>query len=353
MSIVNGIRRQLRSVIEWNTPEENSLFFQWSGNGDEIKNASKLIVGPGQGCIFVYQGKVQSLLEEPGVYNLQTDNIPFWTTITKALQFFESEHKTGFYFFKRTRILNQKWGTTSSIKYLDTTYGFPVGLRSYGNFSFQIDQPHQFFTQVVGHHSHYSVTDFRKVMAARMVQRLSDYLAQKHYSYIEIDAMRDEIASEMLSILSPDFTRLGFSVTDFRVEGLDFDEETQERINRIANITADATAAQAAGLSYVQLQQLEAMKDAAKNEGGGAGLGMGMGAGIGMGQMMTGMMTGSSNTSMPANPTPITPTPTPTIPPNQASTITQKLQQLKTLFEEQLISEQEYTNKKAELLKQL
>ena len=48
MNLVDSIRRQLRSVIEWKDPGKNALFHQWSDNGDEIKNASKLIVGPGQ-----------------------------------------------------------------------------------------------------------------------------------------------------------------------------------------------------------------------------------------------------------------------------------------------------------------
>ena len=46
--IFDGIRRQLRSVIEWRDPSPEALFSQWSSDGDEIKNASKLIVNPGQ-----------------------------------------------------------------------------------------------------------------------------------------------------------------------------------------------------------------------------------------------------------------------------------------------------------------
>ena len=119
MAIFDGIKRQLRSVIEWDSPDPNALFEQWTENGDEIKNASTLIVGPGQGCIFVYQGKVQSVIEKACSVNLETDNIPFWTTISNFMQFFESEHKVGLYFYKRSTILDQKWGTTSVIKYQD------------------------------------------------------------------------------------------------------------------------------------------------------------------------------------------------------------------------------------------
>ncbi|TXK98287.1 hypothetical protein BMR02_09060, partial [Methylococcaceae bacterium HT1] len=41
----------------------------WQGNGDELKNASKLLVGPGQGCIFVYEGRVKAVLNETGLVN--------------------------------------------------------------------------------------------------------------------------------------------------------------------------------------------------------------------------------------------------------------------------------------------
>ncbi len=47
MAIINSIKRQLRSVITWDNPNPNLIFSQWTENGDEIKNASKLIIGPG------------------------------------------------------------------------------------------------------------------------------------------------------------------------------------------------------------------------------------------------------------------------------------------------------------------
>ncbi len=41
-----------------------------------IKNASKLIVVPGQGCLFVLEGDVEAFFEEEGIYELNTENIP-------------------------------------------------------------------------------------------------------------------------------------------------------------------------------------------------------------------------------------------------------------------------------------
>jgi len=337
MALIDGLKRQLRSVIEWENVATDVLFSQWTENGDEIKNASKLIVGPGQGCIFVYEGKVQSVIEEECLINLETANIPFWTTIKKFMQLFESEHKVAIYFYKKNKVLNQKWGTTSVIKYDDPKYKFPVGLKAYGNYSYQIYQPKEFFVNVVGSHTNFFVEDFRIVMSARIIHPITDYLAECKYSYAEIDANREEIARGISIKLSMAFRKLGFDITDFRIEGTDFDEATLKRINRIADLTAEAQAAKAVGLDYAKIQQLEAMREAARNEGGAAGLGMGMGAGIGLGQNMAQATSNDYSTSGQ----------------DVSNEPMNKLAKLKTMFEAELITEQEYSSKKQEILDQL
>ena len=334
MSIINGIKRQLRSVVEWNNPAPDDLFYRWSDNEDEIKNASKLIINPGQGCIFVYEGKVEAVLIKNGSASLKTANIPFWTTVKKFMQFFESEHKVGLYFFKTTKILNQKWGTSSVIKYEDPKYQFPVGLKAYGNYSFKIVEPDFFFTNIVGVRDHFSVTEFKDIMNSRIAQPLTDYMAESKFSYAEIDAGREELSLGIHEKIKTDFIKLGFEVSDFRIEGTNFDDNTEKRINRIADVIAEAHAASRAGVNYTELQRLEAMREAATNEGGGAGVGMGIGAGIGFGQMMTDTLNRPGGQQAgPAKEGPLV-----------------VLKKLKEMLEADLIEQEEYDLKKKEIL---
>ncbi|HAD05048.1 MAG: hypothetical protein A2091_03920 [Desulfuromonadales bacterium GWD2_61_12] len=333
MDILNGIKRQLRSVIEWRDPDPGTLFYQWGDNGDEIKNASKLIVNPGQGCIFVYEGQIHSVLTEPCLLELATANIPFWTTITKFMQFFESEHKVGIYFFRTAKILNQKWGTLAPIKYEDPKYGIPVTVKAFGNFSYRIDEPRDFFVNVVGGHNHFTTEHFRTIMAERLVQSITDHIAEQRLPYTEIDAQREELAAAMTPRLRADFVQLGFEISDFRIEGTTFDEETVRRIGRIADLTAEARALREVGVDFAEMQRLEALKAAAKNEGGGAGLGMGLGAGLGMGQSMAQTMAQGMTT-----------------PPQFPTDPAAKLAQLKRLHAEQLLSDAEYAAKRQQIL---
>ena len=337
--IFDGIRRQLRSVIEWRDPSPEALFSQWSSDGDEIKNASKLIVNPGQGCIFVYEGQIRSVLAEPCMVELTTANIPFWTTITKFMQSFQSEHKVGIYFFRTTKVLNQKWGTLAPIKYEDPKYGIPVAVKAFGNFSYRISDPRDFFVNVVGGHADYTTTDFRTVMAERLIQSISDYVAERRLAYTEIDSQREELVAGMSDRLAADFGKLGFTIDDFRIEGINFDDDTIRRIGRIADMTAEAQAVKAVGMDYASVQKLEALREAARNEGGGAGVGMGLGAGIGMGQAIAQTM-GQTTTAAPQ-------------PAGDGGDAAARLAKLKQMFEQELITAEEYQAKKKQILDSL
>ena len=192
-----------------------------------------------------------------------------------------------------------------------------------------------FFVNVVGSDGDFLVEDFRKVMSERIIHPFSDFLAESKYSYADIDASRNEISNGVTEKLNAEFGKLGFEMTDFRIEGTNFDDETLTRINRIADVTAEALAAQAAGVDYAKLQQLEAMREAARNEGGAAGAGVGLGAGIGLGQAM-------------ANGLKVPDSVLTTQPP--ANDVASKLAQLKDLNSQGLISDQEYADKRQSIL---
>ncbi|HEX7500636.1 MAG TPA: SPFH domain-containing protein [Polyangia bacterium] len=304
-----GIKRQLRSVIEWKDPAPDLLIWRWDESGDELKNVSKLLVNPGQAAIFVYEGKVQAVQRDPGLTDLATANVPFWTTLTKILQAFESEHKANVYFVRTTQFLDQKWGTKGAVKYDDPKYKFPVGLRAFGNFSFRLVEPERFFVGVTSVRHSYTIEEARSMLVDRMLTPLTDLLAESGFSYAQIDKNRVELAEALQGGLAPVLAKLGFELCDFRIENTDFDDDTKARIGKIADKIAEAQAINAmssvetgAMRNYAAVEQLGALRDAAKNEGGVAGLGVGVGAGVGLGQAMVGAF---GTAAAPATPAPV------------------------------------------------
>ena len=329
----NLFTEQLSSVIQWENQDLNLLWHRFLSQKNEIKNASKLIVAPGQGCVLVYEGKISDCIEEEGIFNLTTDNHPFITNLLKFRQGFESEHKLIVYFYRKAEILNQNWGTASPIKYVDTVYNIPVEMGANGNFSYHISDVNFFFSNIVGSKSSFTTLDMQQVIINRLPQIISSYLGTQKFSFQEIDAQLDTIAAEIKEKVNTEFTQLGLQLSDFKISGTQFDEKTAERIGKVADITTDVTAAQQAGLDYVDMQKLQALRDAARNEGGLAGAGVQLGVGMELGKKFNEKKEEIIET-------------------NNKDDV-QKLQKLKLLLDEQIITQEEFDTKKKELLSNL
>ena len=327
MGLRDLFKRQLRTVVEWKEQNGQLLFHQLETTTDEIKNASKLIVAPGQGCVVVYDGKVSGVLTEPDVYSMETANHPFITSLLNLAQRSESEHKMRFYFFRTAEVVNVLWGTASPVKYIEPDYKLPVTLGACGNFSIKIADAGRMFTTLLGTMSNYSVADVQELVSSRIVAPLSSFLAEKAYPYREVDSHLMDLSNELKARTAVELEQLGLELTDFRVNSVTFDEDTMERIGRIANMTAEQRAAAEVDLDYVSMQKLEALRDAARNEGGLAGAGLQLGAGVQLAKDV--FKTQAADDSI------------------------ERLRKLKKLLDEQLITEEEYEKKKNEILSQL
>nr|WP_315092315.1 SPFH domain-containing protein [uncultured Alloprevotella sp.] len=327
MGLRDLFKRQLRTVVEWKEQDGQLLFHLMETTTDEIKNASKLIVAPGQGCVVVYDGKVSGVLTEPDVYSMETSNHPFITSLLNLAQRSESEHKMRFYFFRTAEVVNVLWGTASPVKYIEPDYKLPVTLGACGNFSIKIADARRMFTTLLGTISNYSVADAQELVSSRIVAPLSSFLAEKAYPYREVDSHLMDLSNELKARTATELEQLGLELTDFRVNSVTFDEDTMERIGRIANMTAEQRAAAEVDLDYVSMQKLEALRDAARNEGGLAGAGLQLGAGVQLAKDV--FKTQAADDS------------------------TERLRKLKKLLDEQLITEEEYEKKKNEILSQL
>ncbi|EEX53596.1 hypothetical protein HMPREF6745_0956 [Prevotella sp. oral taxon 472 str. F0295] len=335
MGIANLFRNQLSAVIQWQADKQQYLWYKYPTKTDEIKNASKLIVGPGQGAVLVYEGKVVDVLTEEGTFNLKTDNHPFFTTLVNLRQNFESEHKLHIYFYRKAQVTNQQWGTSSPVKFIDEQYNLPVEMGVNGTFSYQISDVEHFFKDIVGARTEVSNSEIRDLILGRLSQNIVTTIHKLGYSYNQIDGHLSEIGKELATLLNEETQKLGFTLTDFRVDGTLFDEQTQERIGRIADVTADSQAAQAGGLTYAELEKLRALRDAARNEGGLSGSGVQMGVGLEMGKQM-----GAATQLM-----------------NERSTadddLSRRLARLRLLRDENVITDADYEAKKRELLNEL
>jgi hypothetical protein len=135
---------------------------------------------------FVDEGKIADVFP-PGLYTLNTKNLPLLTDLKNWDKDFESPFKSDVYFFSTHLEIDQKWGTATPITLRDKEFG-AVRVRAYGIYSYRIADPRTFFTQVSGTRESYHVSDLEDQLRNTIVARMTDIFANSTLSYLDMTA---------------------------------------------------------------------------------------------------------------------------------------------------------------------
>ncbi len=291
MSFASFLGKQFIDVIQWNEPEPGILVWRYPMLDAEIQNGGQLTVRESEMAMFLDQGRIADVFR-PGLYTLNTANLPILTDLKNWAKDFESPFKSDVYFFSTHLQIDQKWGTATPITFRDTEFG-AIRLRSYGIYSYRIADPRTFFTQISGTRQIYSAFELEDQLRNTIVARMTDIFANSGLKYLDMTANATVLQQKIFDDMKPSFATLGLELTQFLVENISLPEDLQRSLDkRIGmNIVGDLA-------KFTQFAAAQSMTLAAANTGGGAGIGMGLGAGAAVAQVM------AAHLQAPANETP-------------------------------------------------
>lgn len=280
MNLGSFLGKQFIKVIQWNEPGDGILAWRFPMQDQEIENGGSLTVRESEMALFVNEGRIADVFS-PGLYTLNTRNLPILTDLMNWSKDFESPFKSDVYFFSTRLQIDQKWGTSTPITVRDQEFG-AVRVRSYGIYSYRIADPRVFFTQVSGTRQEYSVSELEDQLRNTIIARMTDIFAASGLAYLDMTANEATLASKISDAVKPAFTALGLELTQFVVENISLPEELQKALDqRIGmKIVGDID-------RYTQYAAAQSMTIAAANPGGAAGIGAGLAAGAAMGQAMS------------------------------------------------------------------
>jgi membrane protease subunit (stomatin/prohibitin family) len=116
------ISNNLLKVIQWEDNSKDTLVYKFPMDGRQIMNGSKLTVRESQIAIFVNKGKIADIFE-PGMYKLETSNLPILTSLMSWPYGFKSPFYADVYFINTKQFTNLKWGTSNPIAMRDKEFG--------------------------------------------------------------------------------------------------------------------------------------------------------------------------------------------------------------------------------------
>ncbi|HEY61201.1 MAG TPA: helix-turn-helix domain-containing protein [Anaerolineae bacterium] len=279
-------------VIEYPDAMKDEIVhrFPETGFGD-FRIGSQVIVRESQSAVFYRDGQALDVFG-PGRHTIATANIPrLIDFIGKAFN-----DRTPFpaevYFVSMREFVDKKWGTPQPIIVKNPGMGLGVALlQGFGTYSFQVSNPQQFVTQIVGAQGVFRTKDIENRLRDVLLSDLTDLLGEtgaKH-SVLELIGLVNELGAGVRAKAQDHFASLGLTLKTFLIANLKPSDKSAEELRAMGMLDMD---------TYTRLQAADALRDAAQNPSGGAGLTAGIGAGVGIGNVMSQTlqgMTGSGN----------------------------------------------------------
>lgn len=278
---------QLANVVEWQENREDVLFQKWA-NG-EIKKGSKLIIRPGQDAIFMFNGKVEGVFKDEGSFDIESQIIPFLSTL-KGFKFGFNSGMRAEVLFINTKEFTEKWGTKNEINIPAPALNLPGGLpiRAFGTFSFKISDYQALIDKVAGIKQMFTTADVKERVSAKLDQLLMKWIVKEGKDMANLMANSDSIGRGIKEDLDMEMSKIGIGITDFSMQNVNYPANIQKMVEKAASQSM---------IGDLGRYQSIAMADA-MTSGQGAGAGAvnmansmaGMQMGMMMGQQMANQM---------------------------------------------------------------
>lgn len=283
MSIWQKLRGELIDIVEWIDDTNDTLVHRFERHQNEIKYGAKLVVREGQSAVFVNMGRTADVFG-PGMYTLETKNLPVLSTLMGWKYGFDSPFKAEVYFVSTRRFTDLKWGTMNPIMLRDAEFG-PVRLRAFGTYAVKATDPETLIKEVVGTDGSFRLDGISNQLRNVIVSRFTDILGESGIPILDLAANYDELSTFITKRISPEFNSYGIDLTKVLVENISLPPAVEEALDKRSSMGVIGDLDR-----YTRFQTAEAMRDAAQNEGGMAAGGMGMGMGFAMANQMAGAM---------------------------------------------------------------
>jgi len=345
-----GGKKHWADVIKNTGPGELLI---WRQPEEDFNTNSTLIVMPGEEAIFIKGGTVEQTFEN-GTYKLTTENYPFISRLRNAFTGGISTFNCVVYFVRKAHSEEILWGTDSPIQVRDKMLGIATKLKARGAYKIQIDNPVKFLEKLIGNNvpfqlqeelSKYFINEFQSKIKSSITRAANESTQE----LLGIEARLDEFADAISPFMQETLSDYGLKLVKFSIAAINIDDDElrkrydeigMDAIAKMRNAQADKSVMGILGDDWAKQQQVDILKGIANNEGGGgiasagAGLGMGIAAGGVFGNMSQQTFNQQPQSDKGNNPV-------------------EKIKQLKEMLDIGAITQEEFDEKKKEILSKM
>ncbi|HEU0221787.1 MAG TPA: SPFH domain-containing protein [Paracoccaceae bacterium] len=298
MGLWDFLSGQFIDVIHWTDDTRDTIVWRFERQGHEIKYGAKLTVREGQAAVFVHEGQIADVFS-PGLYILETNNMPILTSLQHWDHGFQSPFKSEIYFVSTVRFQDLKWGTKNPIICRDPEFG-AVRLRAFGTYAIRVADPAKLLKEVVGTDGEVTTDEVTNQLRNVIVSRFSNKIAASGIPVLDMAANTDELGKLLRDRIAPELAELGLELPALLIENISLPPEVEAALDKrtAMGVVGDLS-------KYTQFSAAEAMSKAAETPGSNMGAGLGMGMSMAMANQMANAMNPQPAAAPPPPPQPV------------------------------------------------
>jgi len=268
-------------VVEYPSEMADEIVHRFPETGvADLRIGSQVIVRESQRVVFFRDGNALDTFG-PGRHTIITANIPKLIDFVGKAFNDRTPFTAEVYYVSVKEFADRKWGTPQPIIVRNPGMGLGVALlQGFGSYSFQVADPQQFVTQIVGAQGMYRSADIENRLRMMLLSKLQDLLGETaaKNSVVELIGLTEELGAGVRAKAQDDFAAIGLTLKSFYIGNLKPSDKSAQELRDMGVLDIQ---------TYTQLQVADATREAANNPSGGAGLTAGIGAGMGLGNMIS------------------------------------------------------------------
>ncbi len=256
---------ELIDIIEWIDQTDDTIVYRYERMGNEIKNGAKLTVRESQVAVFINEGELADVFP-PGMYTLETSNLPILSTLKGWKYGFNSPFKAEVYFVSTKLFKNMKWGTPNVFYIRDQDFG-RVSLRAFGTYTYKINDAAKFIREVSGTDGEFTTDEVSGELRSLIITRFIDSIGESKLSLLDFASSYKDLSDFCAKQLKSEFAEYGLDITKFLISSISLPDALQKKLDEGTgmNMLGDMN-------KYQQMKSADAMESAAKNPGLGGGM---------------------------------------------------------------------------------
>ena len=335
---------------------------------EEIRWGSQLVVNHSQIAVFVKGGQIADIFSG-GTYTLSTKNLPILVSIMSLPFGLSSPFKAEVYYINKAVAMDAKFNL-APFNMIEPNFRVPIPVEARGSLAIKVGEARQFLSKIIGTMPDMDTTRlkeyFRGVIVENVKTAIIRIAKEQKISPLELEGSVMEVSDSVKDEISKTLEKYGIKLELFNIEGISIvDDDPRvkkvvEDSHRLMSVDIEERMRLKRRAENIDVYKIERQFDttekAAENMGGGLGDGggiLGTIVSLGMAQPLANTMAGVVGNALQNQPTQQQAPPPPQAENLDKETTLKMLKELGELKTAGILTEEEFAEKKKELLSKI